>query len=112
MFAEARRRLCPESGAEWVEQGGAYAVFNGIDSPVTQSFGLGIFECLDEPALDAAEHFFFERGTAAVHEVSPLAGVAALDLLCRRRYSPVEIGSVMYRAVDRPSVEASPDIHV
>jgi hypothetical protein len=112
MFAEARRRLCPESGAEWVEQGGARAVFNGIDSPVTQSFGLGIFETPDAPALDAIERFFFERGTAAVHEVSPLAGIAALDLLCRRGYSPVEISSVMYRAADRTSGAAPPGIHV
>jgi len=43
-YAEARRRLHPESGAEWIECAGAYAVFDGIDSPVTQSFGLGIFE--------------------------------------------------------------------
>ena len=112
MFAEARRRLYPESGAEWMEHGGACAVFNGIDSPVTQSFGLGIFETLDASALDAVERFFFDRGTAAVHEVSPLAGVAALDLLCRRQYNPVEISSVMYRAADRPSVEGTPGIHV
>jgi GNAT superfamily N-acetyltransferase len=112
MFAEARRRLYPESGAVWMELGGACAVFNGIDSPVTQSFGLGIFESLDASALDAIERFFFERSTAAVHEVSPFAGVAALDLLCRRRYCPVEISSVMYRAADRSSGEARPDIHV
>jgi hypothetical protein len=31
---------------------------------------------------DSIEVFFFDRGTAAVHEVSPLAGVAALNLLC------------------------------
>lgn len=112
MFAEARRRLYPESGAEWVELGGACAVFNGIDSPVTQSFGLGIFETLDAPALGAIESFFFERGTAAVHEVSPLAGVAALDLLCERGYRPVEIGSVMYRPADRAPADAPPNIHV
>lgn len=29
-FAEARRRLFPDSGAEWIECGGAYAVFDGI----------------------------------------------------------------------------------
>lgn len=112
MFAEARRQLHPESGAEWMERGGACAVFNGVDSPVTQSFGLGIFDSLDAPALDAIESFFFERGSAAVHEVSPLAGVAALDLLCRRHYSPVEISNVMYRAADRLSADVPPDINV
>ena len=43
-FAEARRRLFPASGAEWMECAGAYAVFDGVDSPVTQTFGLGLFE--------------------------------------------------------------------
>jgi GNAT superfamily N-acetyltransferase len=112
MFAEARRRIYPESGAEWMEHGGALAVFNGIDSPVTQSFGLGIFENLDAPVLDAMESFFFAHGTAAVHEVSPLAGVAALDLLCRRQYGPVEISNVMYRAAESSLGEGPPDIYV
>jgi hypothetical protein len=52
-FAEARRRLFPDSGAEWMECAGAYAVFDGIDSPVTQTFGLGIFEEPGAAALAA-----------------------------------------------------------
>lgn len=36
------------------------------------------------------------------HEVSPLAGVAALDLLCARGYRPIEISSVMVRDVENP----------
>jgi hypothetical protein len=35
-----------------MECGGAYAVFDGIDSPVTQTFGLGIFEELNAASLD------------------------------------------------------------
>jgi GNAT superfamily N-acetyltransferase len=104
-FAEAQRELRPESGAEWIECAGALAVFNGVDSPVTQSFGLGLFVDLDAAALDHIERFFFDRGTAAVHEVSPLAGVAAMELLCARKYRPVEISSVLYRAVDPPADE-------
>ncbi len=96
-FAEAQRELHPESGAEWIECAGALAVFNGVDSPVTQSFGLGLFEELNAASLDQIERFFFDRGTAAVHEVSPLAGVAAMDLLCARNYKPIEISSVLYR---------------
>jgi GNAT superfamily N-acetyltransferase len=106
-FAEAQRELDPESGAEWIECAGALAVFNGVDSPVTQSFGLGLFEALNAASLDRLERFFFDRSTAAVHEVSPLAGVAAMDLLCARKYKPVEISSVLYRSVERP-VDESP----
>lgn len=102
MFAEARRRLYPASGAEWMECAGAYAVFNGIDSPVTQTFGLGLFEELNAGRLDTIERFFFDRGSPVLHEVSPFAGVAALALPCERQYRPVELSNVMCRAVERP----------
>jgi GNAT superfamily N-acetyltransferase len=102
-FAEARRRIFPDSRAEWMEESGAYAVFDGIDSPVTQSFGLGIFEKLREESLDTIERFFLDRGAPVLHEVSPLAGVAAFELLCLRQYRPIEISSVLYRPVERPA---------
>ena len=38
-FAEARHRLFPDSGAAWVECAGAYAVFDGVDSPGRVSKG-------------------------------------------------------------------------
>lgn len=106
-FAEARRRQFPDRGAEWMECGGAYAVFDGAESPVTQSFGLGVFEELTAATLDAVERFFFDRGAAANHEVSPLAGVAALDLLCSRGYKPIEISSVMVRPVENRAATTS-----
>jgi GNAT superfamily N-acetyltransferase len=102
-YAEAQRRLFPESGAEWIEVAGALASFSGVDSPVTQSFGLGLFEDLTETSLDAIEAFFFGRGAAAIHEVSPLAGVGALQLLCARGYQPIEISSVLFRVVEEPA---------
>jgi GNAT superfamily N-acetyltransferase len=88
-----------------MEYAGAYAVFNGADSPVTQSFGLGIFEELSAASLDAIERFFLDRGAPVVHEVSPLAGVGALDLLCARHYRPIEISNVLYQPVEKPAAE-------
>jgi GNAT superfamily N-acetyltransferase len=44
--------------------------------------------------------------------VSPLAGVAALDLLCVRNYRPIEISNVLYRSVEQPTVEHQADISV
>jgi GNAT superfamily N-acetyltransferase len=96
-FVEASARLWPESGARWIEVAGAYAMFNGPASPVTQTFGLGVFT---EPAaadLDRLEAFFHERGAPVSHEVSPLAGVALADQLARRGYRPMELTSVMYK---------------
>ena len=111
-FAEARRRLFPESGAECMECAGAYAVFDGIDSPITQSFGLGIFERLHPDALDAIERFFLDRGAPVDHEVSPFAGIEVLDLLCARGYKPLEISNVLFREVERPHDQVHNEISV
>jgi len=100
-YAEARRRLFPDSGAEWME----YAVFDGIQSPVTQTFGLALFEDLTPASLDVIERFFLDRGAPVLHEVSPFAGVAALQMLCARNYWPIEISNVLCRSVERPAAE-------
>ena len=101
--AEARLRHSSESGAAWMECGGAYAVFDGVDSPCTQTFGLGIFEELTPTTLDTIESFFLDRGAPVFHEVSPFAGVAALALLCERGYRPVEMTSILYQPVAQPA---------
>jgi GNAT superfamily N-acetyltransferase len=111
-YAEARRRLFPDSGAAWMECAGAYAVFDGIDSPITQSFGLGLFEELSATTLDRIERFFRDREAPVLHEVSPLAGVAALGLLCARNYRPIELSSILYRPVERPTTELQDSIQV
>jgi hypothetical protein len=103
--AEARRRLFPDSGAEWIECAGAYAVFDGIESPITQTFGLGLFKELNAASLDVIERFFLDRGAPVLHEVSPFAGVAALGMLCSRNYRPIEISNVLWRWVERPTPE-------
>ncbi|HEY3743824.1 MAG TPA: GNAT family N-acetyltransferase [Bryobacteraceae bacterium] len=102
-FAEARRRIYPASGAEWIECAGAYAVFDGVDSPITQTFGLGVFEPVTADVLNIIERFFHDRAAPVFHEVSPLAGVDALNLLCERHYVPVELSSVLYQPIPEPS---------
>ena len=101
-FAVSRARLFPQSGAAWIECAGTYAVFDGVDSPVTQSFGLGLFEQVSPGSLDRIESFFLERGAVVMHEVSPLAGIATMDLLCSRGYRPIELSSVLHRPVELP----------
>ncbi|HXN65631.1 MAG TPA: GNAT family N-acetyltransferase [Candidatus Acidoferrales bacterium] len=95
-----------------MECAGAYAVFDGAESPITQSFGLGIFEQLNSRSLDAMERFFFDRGAPAMHEVSPLAGIVASDLLCTRNYRPIEISNVLYRSVEEPQAGHPDQIRV
>jgi GNAT superfamily N-acetyltransferase len=92
--------------------GGAYAAFDGTDSPITQTFGLGLFEEPSPAALDEIERFFIDRGAPVLHEVSPMAGVTALDLLCARNYHPVEISSVLYQPIEKPFYEHCGHIRV
>ena len=98
-FVETRARLQPESGATWIEVGGAYAMFDGVESPCTQTFGLGIFEDAIEEHLEEIEAFFRERGAPVFHEVSPLTDFSLMAMLSTRGYRPVELTSVMYREV-------------
>ena len=109
-FAVARKRMFPESTSEWMKCAGATVVFDGIDAPTTQTFGLGLFEEPTPIALDQIEQFFLNRGAEVMHEVSPFAGIATLDLLCSRGYRPFEISSVLYRAV-KPPAEADARPH-
>ena len=111
-YAVARRRVFPESGAEWMKRAGTFVVFDGIDSPVTQTFGLGLFEEATDAALQDIERFFRDRGAPIFHEVCPFAGIATLDLLCDRKYKPLELSNVMYRMVEEPASKAAADISV
>ena len=111
-FADARRRLNPESGAEWMRSAGADVVFDGIESPVTQTFGLGLFEEITPTALDVIERFFFDRGAPVHHEVSPFAGLATHNLLCTRNYRLCEIGNVLCRPIAQEGAEIPDSIQV
>jgi GNAT superfamily N-acetyltransferase len=111
-FAEARLRLFPGSGAGWMECASAYSIFDGPDSPITQTFGLGVFENLTARTLDVIERYFFDRAAPVQHEVCPLAGAAALDLLCARHYRPIEISNVMYQPVREPAAWDQGNIRV
>lgn len=115
-FAAARRRQFPASGAEWTECAGAYAAFDGVDSPITQTFSLGLLEELTPAMLDTLEKFFFDRGADVFHEVSPFAGIAAFELLCSRGYRPMELTNVLYqplpRTIDSPASSANSAIAV
>lgn len=98
-FVEARARLAPHTGATWLDVGGTYAMFDGVGSPLTQSFGLGLFSPSASGDLEQLEAFFASRGAEPLHEVSPLADPAVLTLLPGRGYRPVELTSVLHRPI-------------
>jgi GNAT superfamily N-acetyltransferase len=103
-FVESHTRLFPASGAEWVEVGGVYAMFDAVDSPTTQTFGLGLFDEINENELDEIEAFFKERKTSVNHEVSPLADPLVFTLLNKRGYQPIQFSNVLYQGLDSANI--------
>lgn len=103
-FVAARARHRPDSGAAWQAFDGTWAMFDGVGSPLTQTFGLGVFDEPTAPMLEEIERFFQDRGSPVFHEVSPLAPPTLLGLLHQRGYRPIEMTSVMYQPIgpDRP----------
>jgi GNAT superfamily N-acetyltransferase len=96
-FVVARARLQPESGAAFIEVAGAYVMFDGVESPVTQTFGLGMSGEVSAAQLDQIETFFRSRGAPIYHEISPLADHTLVAALHARGYEPFEFTSLMYR---------------
>ena len=99
-FVEARTKAFPDRGATWIEVAGTFAMFDGVGSPLTQTFGLGIAEPISAEQMDTIEDFFRSRGAEVFHEVCPLADASAFELIKERGYQPVEFSNVLYRPIN------------
>ena len=106
-FVESRALHQSEIGAVWREVSGTMAMFDGVGSPLTQTFCLGLFTPCDATALNEIETFFAERGADTFHEVCPLSDVSALTLLPERGYRPIEQSTVLWQ----PLLAASASAH-
>ena len=98
-FVEAHGEASPELGATWISVAETYAMFDGPGSPLTQTFGLGIFQPITAADMDQIEEFFNSRGATAFHEVCPLADQSTFTLLSERGYKPIEVSNVLYRPI-------------
>ena len=101
-FVDAQARIDPNSGAIWKNVGGTFAMFAGVGSPITQTFGLGMHEPLADKDLETIERFFTSRGSAVFHETCPLAGVEVVAKLAQRGYRPCELSTVLFQPIDVP----------
>ncbi len=112
-FVESRAKLFPESGAEWKEVAGVYAIYDGANSPSTQTFRLGIFDQITDTEMEKLESFFKDRNAPVVHEVSPMTDSSIMPLLNKRGYQPVELSSVLYqplKSADALNLPENPNI--
>jgi len=99
-FVEARAKLMPQSGAEWIEVAGAYAMYDGVRSPCTQTFGLGLFQMPAAEDMDRLEQFFTSHAAPVFHEVCPLADKTLLPVLLERGYRPIELTNVLFMPLE------------
>lgn len=104
-FIEARVEAFPNMGAQWIEVAGAYAMLDAPGSPLSQTFGLGVFQSVTNEDLDKVEQFFQSHGAEVFHEVCPLADQSVFALFKERGYVPVEFSNVLYRPI-------SPDLRL
>lgn len=104
-FIEARAEAFPEVGAQWIEVAGAYAMLDAPGSPLSQTFGLGVFQSISAEELNRLEDFFLSNGAAVCHEVCPLADMSVFTLIKERGYQPIEFSNVLYRPI-------SPDLRL
>lgn len=107
-FVEARARVSPAHGATWHDIDGVWAMFDGVGSPLTQTFGLGMRHAVTANTLARLESFFTTRGATVDHEVSPLAQGDVLPLLTGRGYVPIELTDVLCRPLSPDDALAFP----
>lgn len=98
-FIDVRRRMQPTYDGEWLQIAGSYVMFDGVASPLTQTFGLGTMGKLGDAELAEIEAFYEQRKAPVFHEISPLAPLDSLTILRQRGYAPIELTSVLVRPI-------------
>lgn len=88
-----------QNGKERILVGGGIAVFAGVNSPVTQAEGLGLYGPVNDAELERLEEFFRSRGSAVFIEVCPMADASFIEALGKRGYRVVEFSNVLIREI-------------
>jgi GNAT superfamily N-acetyltransferase len=87
--------------------GGAHVLHDGVGSPVTQVFGLGLAGEVADAELERIERFYESHGASIDIELCPLAGPQLAARLAARGYRPIEHSNVLVlplaTAVERAS---------
>jgi GNAT superfamily N-acetyltransferase len=101
-FVLAQQQFASESTAAFVAIGSGYAVFAGVDSPLTQCFGLGLDGEVGEDQVFALETFYQAHGAAVNVEVSHLSDLSLTLHLIERGYKISEYSNVLVKTFDNP----------
>ena len=108
-FARAHAGLFPEIGATSQSFAGGWAIFAGVDSPITQAFALGLGGAVEEDEVARMEEFFRHRGAATNVELCPYADLSIVEVFRKRGYSLLEFSNVLARRLTHEDAEAACD---
>jgi GNAT superfamily N-acetyltransferase len=108
-FACAWARLNSFTGEVFLPVAGGHAGFGGVDSPLTQAFGLGLNGPVTEADMAGMEEFYRAHGSAVNIETCPLADPSLLKLLNERGYRPIEYSNVLIRELTDGDSRTWPD---
>ncbi len=95
--AEAFHQQHPEFPVAVEEIAGGFAVFAGVNSPVTQAIGVGLDDDVSDADLDRLQDFFSSRGAAAAVELCPLVGMSLYERFAKRDFHLLEVSDVLFR---------------
>ena len=100
--AESFHSMHPDFPVAVEEIAGGYAVFAGVDSPVTQAIGVGLNGEVSDAELDHLQDFFLSRGAAAAVELCPLVDMSLYERFAKRGFHLLEVSDVLFRKLPMP----------
>lgn len=96
-FVSSRLKMFPDSGVAWKEINGTYALFDGVESPLTQTFGLGLLKDVSSKVIEEIEEYYRQFLSPIFHEISPLADPSYMEVLYHHDYQPIEQSNILYK---------------
>jgi GNAT superfamily N-acetyltransferase len=113
-FTRAHARMNADSIATSEPFAGGWAIFGGVDSPLTQAFALGLDGPVSEDEIERMEEFFHSRGASADVELCPYVDPSIVQIFKARSYSLLEFSNVLVRKLtpDDANLDSSSEVGV
>jgi GNAT superfamily N-acetyltransferase len=92
---ETARRLWPSVGAQGIEVAGGLAAFTGVESPLSQAYGVGTLGPVSREDVERITEFFQSHNTTPRVFVSPLADATLGQALAAAGCAPSEYQNVL-----------------
>ena len=104
------RAAFPDLRAELLEIAGGIAEFTGVDSPLSEAVGVGIFEPIDDQTVPVITRFYSERGAVPRVMVGPMSDPYLGIALAHAGYVPIEAQSMLASDLESATTSLDPRI--